>query len=96
MKFVKFSGSTPFLGTDYEDYMVYCDDTPEDAITMQSQGYAIDNGRRFDRLIKSEMKLLPETEKNLFYLNYLQKCLDRSSWEYISETEFNVALEEQG
>lgn len=93
MKFIRFSGTTPFLGTDYEDYIAVEDDTPEDYLTMQAKGYAIDNGRRYDHFIKEDMKKLSDTEKNFFYLEYLQKCLDAGQWEYVTEYDFDRAMD---
>ena len=95
MKFVKIECRTPYVGTDYEEYLVVEDDVTDEYLEMQCKGLAIDIGNYYKHLLKSDMEGMTEAEKNLYYLEYLQDCMDLSTWKYITEYDFDVAMDEQ-
>lgn len=88
MIFVKFTGSTPYQETEYEDYLVFEDDDEESKISRESVNFAFENAQSHDYLID-----FPVGEnKNFIYLDYIRKCIDNASWEKITEEEFNSAI----
>lgn len=95
MKFIKFECSTPYVGTDRSEYLVFEDDVTDSDLDMQSKGFAIENGKFFSHLIKTEIEGMNEYERNLYYLEYLQDCLDSAKWSEVTEQEFDSAIDDQ-
>ena len=92
MIYVRFKGSTPYPKTDYETYLVFDDLTDKCIIEKESRETALDNARTCRFILEDLMSELSSSERNAFYLDYLQGCVNRASWEPISEAEFNKAL----
>lgn len=94
MKYVKFSGATPYLGTDFEDYLAFDDDVPEQELDKILKEYAIENAQIYIRFFEEILDEPTMEEYNNAHQDYLSNCIDLSSWKFISELEFDVALEE--
>ena len=93
MKYVKFSGATPHLGTDFEDYLVFDDDIEEEELDNVLKDYAIENAQNYVRFFEDTLDEPTMEEYNDAYQDYLSNCIDLSSWKFVSELEFDIALE---
>ena len=86
MFYVKFTGRTPYQGTEYTDYLAFSvDDIQVADLHRYSIEFAIENGRRWDKKLVLKGS---ESEKNLAYLDYLQSCIAFAHYEMVDINEF--------
>ena len=83
MQYVRFNGSTPHLGTNYEDYLVFEDDAPIELIANSSINYALENAKKFSHFRPAEMARADWTEA----------CLSLATWCFVSKEEFDEAID---
>lgn len=50
MRYIKFEGSAPYCGTDFETVAIFEDDTPDGVINEYADNLAHDNGESYEYL----------------------------------------------
>lgn len=85
MKYVKFFGNNGYVGTEYEYYEVYDDNTKDAFIDQESIEYAYDNAETYEYLERGwdDQWYSQEDEDN-----YYENALDHCGWTYISKEEY--------
>ena len=94
MKFVRFTGSTPYRDTQYHALLAFSNETPESEVQRQSREYSLENGMRFEYLLQAEHEGKDHLEKAFLRCDYLQKCVELGRYEYLTQQEFEVAFAE--
>ena len=85
MKYVRFTGSTPYKHTSYIQEQVFEDTVTIEEIKQASKSFAIDNANYHSWMFLREG--VSEEELNEAYQDYISTCIDRSSWQFIEENE---------
>ena len=86
MKYVRFSGGNGYCGCDYEEYVMFDDDCPEDEIENYSIELAYQNAESFEHVETGwDSDFEDENDREMYYENALSYC----GWDYCSEEEFN-------
>ena len=86
MKYVRFSGGNGYCGCDYEEYVMFDDDCPEDEIENYSIELAYQNAESFEYVETGwNSDFEDENDREMYYENALNYC----GWDYCSEEEFN-------
>ncbi len=86
MKYVRFSGGNGYCGCDYEEYVMFDDDCPEDEIENYSIELAYQNAESFEYVETGwDSDFEDENDREMYYENALSYC----GWDYCSEEEFN-------
>ena len=86
MKYVRFSGGNGYCGCDYEEYVMFDDDCPEDEIENYSIELAYQHAESFEYVESSwDSDFEDENDREMYYENALSYC----GWDYCSEEEFN-------
>ena len=86
MKYVRFSGGNGYCGCDYEEYVMFDDDCPEDEIENYSIELAYQNAESFEYVETGwDSDFEDENDREMYYENALSYC----GWDYCSEKEFN-------
>lgn len=93
MVYVRFTGRTPYLNTDYEDYLSFEEQEIEDLdayIMHHSTEFSLDNARKY--VTQVELGEDP-SERNENYLNYLQTCISFAQCEIIDKETFEKSID---
>lgn len=85
MKYVRFTGSTPYPHTSYIQEQIFNDDATLEEIKFASKMHSIDNATLHAWMFSSEDAT--EAEINDAYQDYISACIDRGKWEFIDENE---------
>lgn len=86
MKYVRFAGGNGYCGCDYEEYVMFDDDCPEDEIENYSIELAYQNAENFEYVETGwDSDFENEYDREMYYENALSYC----GWDYCSEEEFN-------
>lgn len=80
MKYVHFSGSNGYCGTDYDEYVMFDDDCPESEIENYSAELAYRCAEEFEYLAYWN----DEEDVEIYYENALSYC----GWDYCTEEEY--------
>ena len=90
MIYVKFTASTPYCGTENEEYVVFPDDTCDDELDDYAEEFCQSNGEDYEYLATGWM-CCEEDEEDIEQIleDYYSDC--ECPWERITEEEFNEA-----
>ena len=85
MKYVRFYGGNGYCGCDYEEYVMFDDDCPEDEIENYSSQLAYENAENFEYVVTGwNEDLESEDDRENYYDDILSYC----GWDYCSKKEF--------
>lgn len=88
--YVKFTASTPYCGTENEEYVAFPDDTCDDELDDYAEEFCQSNGEDYEYLATGWMCCEEDEEDTEQILeDYYSDC--ECSWERITEEEFNEA-----
>ena len=95
MIYVRFSGRTPIHATDYVSYMVFDAGTTRDQIKQFSKDCAIQNANNFWWRYEATLdtKHMSVEEYNQVMQDYVSACIDYSSYQFLTEKDFNDELD---
>ena len=85
MKYVRFYGGNGYCGCDYEEYVMFDDDCPEDEIENYSSQLAYENAENFEYVVTGwNEDWESEDDRESYYDDVLSYC----GWDYCSKKEF--------
>lgn len=85
MKYVHFSGSNEYCGTDYDEYVVFEDDYSESKICEYSDELAYSNAESYEYMETGwDSDFESEDDREAYYDNAMTYC----SWDYCSKEEY--------
>ena len=85
MKYVRFYGGNGYCGCDYEEYVMFDDDCPEDEIENYSSQLAYENAETYEYVVTGwNEDWESEEDREWYYEDVLGYC----GWDYCSQEEF--------
>ena len=94
MKFVEFTGKTPFENTSFKEYLAFEDDITDVELNAHCVQFSIEYANCYRSLIRDKLAELSDEEKFIYRSEYIQSCIDLGSWRFITEDEWNKVLDE--
>lgn len=94
MIYVKFTVSTPYVGTENEIVAAYYDETPEKSIDEEFYEEVRYNAEQYEYLVTGwNDEYLEdsddEDEREATFQNFYEEALECSHWEYITKEEYD-------
>lgn len=87
MKYVHFSGSNGYCGTDYDEYMAFEDDYSENEICEYSDELAHSNAESYEYMETGwDSDFESEDDREAYYDDAMTYC----SWDYCSKEEYEA------
>lgn len=85
MKYVRFYGGNGYCGCDYEEYVMFDDDCPEDEIENYSSQLAYENAETYEYVVTGwNEDWESEEDRDWYYEDVMEYC----GWDYCSQEEF--------
>lgn len=93
MRFVRFTGSTPYLGTAYQDLMEFPDSKPIEEIVQMSRDIALRQGLAYRHLLLPEVEEMDPLERAKAYVDYFEYCVNFSKYELLDAFKFQEYID---
>lgn len=84
MKYIRFTGSAGYAGTDYEEYVAFPDDVTEEEIDEYSYEQAAENAETFEYVVRGLGEWEDEDDRTTYYDNAMNYCY----WEEVTKEEY--------
>lgn len=91
MKYYVFKGSTPYCGTDFEEYVTFGDEVTEKELADYAEELAMGQADSFEYLVTGWDNENEYDEEDLEY--FRNDTLENTYWEEISEEEYKAESE---
>ena len=88
MKYYVFKGSTPYCGTDFEEYVAFGDEVTEKELADYAEELAMGQADSFEYLVTGWNNENEYDEEDLEY--FRNDTLENTYWEEISEEEYKA------
>ena len=88
MRYIKFYGTNGYCGGDYEDWMIFDDNTPDHVIDGVSIDLAIDNADMYEDNILNYNNPFADKE----YEKYIDNAIEYADWKEISKNEYDLKI----
>lgn len=88
MRYIKFYGTNGYCGCDYEDWMIFDDNTPDHVIDGVSIDLAIDNADMYEDNILNYNNPFADKE----YEEYIDNAIEYADWKEISKNEYDLKI----
>ena len=88
MRYIKFYGTNGYCGCDYEDWMIFDDNTPDHVIDGVSINLAIDNADMYEDNILNYNNPFADKE----YEEYIDNAIEYADWKEISKNEYDLKI----
>ena len=88
MRYIKFYGTNGYCGCDYENWMIFDDNTPDHVIDGVSIDLAIDNADMYEDNILNYNNPFADKE----YKEYIDNAIEYADWKEISKNEYDLKI----